>query len=1323
MKLMLRLLLTFIVCVNIFLSLSANTTQPFQNPFTLQNQYDNFKNIFFPKNANLINALFQDKYGMIWIGTNFGLFSYDGYRVQAAGSVSKSIFSIIQLDDHRLCLATDEGVLYFNLFSEQFEAPLDFLNSIGAVRSLIQFHDALWIGTRDKGLFRYNLKDKKLDSIPPIGVKGEQTIIYTLAETTNRLYIGSYEGLSCYDVQTKQRTIINLPIKNRMVNSLFWEEKTNVLWVGTEGYLFCYNLKNNIIEQQKELPVTSFKSISTDISSNIVLGTDNGLYIYNPRDKTYKRNIHDSRNAQSLCNDVVWSLFRDKDNNIWLGTDHGLSLAVAKSAYKFVHISELTNTGEGNRFSVIKIDSRGNYWMGGVNGLILLKKEAVGYSERWFRMENKQYPLLHNRIRAVYEDRDQDIWIATDGGVARYDNEKEQFDYCHITHKQGKLNTNWAYSLYEDKAGKLWIASYMGGLFVVDKKTIIAGIRSGKFIESNVNYADKTFTQNPLGNIAYNVLSDKTGVMWVNTQQDGLVSIYPETKKVLKRNIYPNEIIYDGNQYLWYISLNAIYRMDISTGEVQLVKQYDDAYEISALSLQKDKLWYVCTDGVYCLDIQTLYSRKIPVPNYFLQSVYYDVQNKLFLWGGEDGIMCLFPDLSINDVSYNSIHVTSVWANGKRLLPADIDYRGKSVRFCSQIELPYSYTNLSVEFSTFNYATEIVDGFYYRLDQSDSTWLLLEAGQNRISIGQLPPGVHRVFVRQGENIGKVTSFDIIILPPWYASAWAYVGYVAILIIILLGVVIHFKIKYRRRIERIEKEKSLELSILKIDFFTNIAHELKTPLTLIIAPLGNLISEIRNSEHRRNLLLIQKNATRLNSLIQKVLDFKKIEFEGDDTPVRSQVEVCSFIRSLTQNFLPTLAQRNIQLSFLNDTPALWLNLDVMKIESALTNIISNATKFTTNNNGKIDVKLTSNDEFLRIDVTDNGQGIPKNDLPYVFVRFFQSSYISKQVNGTGIGLYLAQKYVRLHSGTIDIKSEGLNKGTTVTVILPLSGDNLILSTENEIIALQDPEESENELPTLLIIDDNVEIVSFLEKTLSNHYHCFTAYSGYEGFSVAQKQLPDLIIIDQIMPDMDGVKVCKLLRKYHPTASTPIVMLTAQSDMDTQIDSLKAGVDIFMPKPFDINVLILQLIQLRQSRKLIEQQLRIEAIRQQSEQENTTLSPDEVFLSRIVNIIENNLENSDFNVTMLNSLAGTEAKQLYRKMKQLTGLAPIDFIRKVRIKKAAMMLGRKGLTVNEVMYLVGYTSASYFTKCFFAEFGVTPKQYVAREETEEIIFPGV
>lgn len=1309
-----RLFFLFLLLCTIFEVCAANS-KPF--PFSYGNQYKSFKNILLPHDANQVNTIFQDNSGLIWVGTKNGLFSYDGYRIQdyvlEADSETKDIFSIVQIDSVRLCLGTGRGILFFNLFTEQYEPVNAQLKKIRTVRSLALFDKKLWIGSRDKDLYCYDFEKDSLMSVP-LTASDEQTIIYSLVPTEAKLYIGSYGGLSFYNPIKKKRERLPLPeqYENEMVNSLLWDEGRNCLWVGTEGALFQYIPDTRQINKIPSFPANSFKTLTLDGKKDLVVGTDNGLYIYGVESHKLEHIVHDSRNKQSLCNNIVWCAFTDKAKNVWLGTDRGSSLAVYHPTFHFIHISEITDNGIGNQFTTILKDSKENYWLGGINGLILMNKvsgaEEGQYKINWFRSGDNGHALPHNRIRCIYEDRDKDIWIATDGGIARYDVNTGRFVHYAILNATRLKNANWAYDIYEDEKGRLWIATYLGGLFVVNKNKLTAGDNTIPYLAEK-NYSDANGSSPSLSNIVYKIEVDKNGFVWVNTQE-GLVRIDIRNNHIEKKDIYLDKMIYDGNDYIWYSTERIIYRLHIFSGYVEKVCTLPEGSHVYSFTVEEKKLWFSYTEGISVLNRETLQKENISIPNYYYLSCFLDDSHQLLLWGGEDGIACLSTMLAQNTVSSEPpVTITSIWNSKGRLMPG-LDYEGKSVKYRNEVELHYSTSNLTLEFSSFTYSPETDRAFYYCLDGANNVWTKLEVAQNRIFLPNLEPGRYTIKVRNGNDTStasSVTNFKITILPPWYRTLYAYTIYILIFLCIAWLILWRIQLRMKRRYERMEKEKTLELSNLKMDFFMNISHELKTPLSLIIAPLSKLISETKNQESKQKLELIHQNSLRLNTLIQQVLNFKQMEYNSENVLIRSHIELCAFLKNIVESFSPVFAEKKIFKSFASNQKEIWMNLDVLKIESIFVNIISNAVKYMPESGGEIHVAIRQEGDRNTIVVSDNGIGIKKEDLSYIFIRFYQSKTGRKHTNGSGIGLYIVKKFVELHGGRIEVHSQGEGYGTTVKVEFPLSDENRVPIQEHSDI--QEGIVEDNSFPVLLIIDDNQEMVSFLIETFSKTYRCLKAFNGKEGLSVVRENTVDLIIVDEMMPEMGGLEFCRVLRRNQPTASIPAIMLTAKDDLETEKNSIKAGVDIFMPKPFDIDKLSLRLVQLQERRNSLEQRIRIENISKPVVEESFQ-SNDEILLAKVVSVIEENMENTEFNVTMLSDLMDIDGKQLYRKLKQLTGSSPVDYIRQIRMKKAAVLLAQKKFSVSEVMYMVGYTNASYFSRCFVAEFNMTPKQYM-------------
>ncbi len=1311
-----RLFFLFLLICTIT-EICADNRKPYL--FSYENQYKSFKNVLLPHDANQVNAIFQDRSGLMWIGTKNGLFSYDGYRIQdypmKAGPETKTIFSIVQIDSVYLCLGTGEGLLLFNLCTEQYESVNPQLRAVKAVRSLALFDNKLWVGSYNEGLFYYDFEQKLLKNVPSSS-EDDKAIIYSLTSTGQKIYIGSYSGLSYYDPKEGKRVNISLSrqYKDLMVNSLLWDENRNSLWVGAEGYLFQYLPKTGEVHLVPSFPVNSFKTLALDGKQDLVIGTDNGFYVYEVESRKLKHIVHDSRNKQSLCNNIIWCVFADKANNVWLGTDRGFSLAAYHSTFHFVHISEITENGMGNQFTSIYGDSKGNYWLGGINGLILMQnisgKEEKTYQIRTFRSEDNKYSLPHDRIRCIYEDRDKDIWIATDGGIARYDIHSGMFIHYNILDATRQKNANWAYDIYEDNKGRLWIATYWGGLFVVNKKKLIASDNRIPYLaEENCSIGNDPASF--LSNIVYKIEVDKKGVIWVNTQE-GLAKIDPQNNQIEKKKIYLDKMIYDGDNYIWYSTGQVISRFHISSGNNEKVCTLPEGNHVYSFVAYKNKLWFSYTEGVSVLDMVTLQRENISIPNYYYQSCFWDEQHQLLLLGGEDGIACLSTAMTQSIVSQESpIILTSIWNNKRRLIPT-IDYEGKSVKYRDELQLPYSTNNLAFEFSRFTYSPEIDRAFYYCLDGTDSTWSKIELAHNRVFLPNLEPGSYTLRLRgesDNPSISPVTSFKITILPPWYRTLYAYVLYVLLFLFVVWQIVWRIQLRIKRRYERMEKAKTIELSNLKMDFFMNISHELKTPLSLIIAPLSKLISETKNRENKQKLELIHYNSLRLNTLIQKILNFKQMEYESENMLIRSHVELCALLQNTIQTFLTVIQERHIELKFTSDVDTLWMHLDILKIESIFINILSNAIKHVPLKDGIIEISLSKRENEVCIRISDNGDGIKEEELALVFVRFFQGRNAKKNQGGTGIGLYLVKKFVELHSGRVEIRSNG---GTIVEIILPLIGDNAI-SVERQLpVEIDVMADVEKANATILIIDDNKEIVAFLAETLSEYYRCITAYNGKEGLLSVQADKPDLIIVDQMMPVMDGFEFCRNIRHNQPTASIPVIMLTAKDDMDTELKSIKMGIDVFVPKPFDMKKLILRITQLLHKRSSIEKSIRIETITQPSF-EIEKADSDESLIERITKIVEDNMDNEGFNLSILSEMLGIEQKQLYRKVKQLTGMTPVNYVRQLRMKKAAILMTQNRFTISEVMYLVGYTNASYFSKCFSEMFGVTPKQFIINQ----------
>lgn len=495
----------------------------------------------------------------------------------------------------------------------------------------------------------------------------------------------------------------------------------------------------------------------------------------------------------------------------------------------------------------------------------------------------------------------------------------------------------------------------------------------------------------------------------------------------------------------------------------------------------------------------------------------------------------------------------------------------------------------------------------------------------------------------------------------------------------------------------DRRKSLEVVERKLTFLSNISHDLKTPLSMIMGPVSLLKERVKDDEMRKTLSAVYESAVSMNSLIHRTLEINRLENGEEDGLILSTFNVVDFCRSIFETFKDTHPQQ--KFVFYSSVPQFSIEADVVKLESILNNLLSNACKYS-EDNATISCGINLDDRNIRIVVSDDGMGIAEMDQPLVFQRMFRAPSTSKKREGTGVGLYLVKKYIELMNGQIQLHSEK-GQGTSFVITMPLAEKVLVEQAESDTV------QTDYNKPKVLIVEDNQQISGFIHDLLKNDYTCMTAENGRVGLSLAVSFLPDLIISDELMPVMNGMEMIKRLKQNPHLANIPIIMLTAQSDNETENESIKSGVDIFMEKPFVPSMLLGRIEHLLQIRTKLQESIRIEAITETKPIEAESVA--EKQLSRISQIIEDNISDPDLNVNMVCEKSGIPNKQLYRLIKKYLGMGPLDYIRSVRLQKAAMLLSQKRFTVSEVCYMVGFRSSSYFSKCFQEHFGVKPSQY--------------
>lgn len=1239
-----------------------------------------FINNIFNNPQEQVNCFVVDSYGQTWFGTSRGLYSYDGFTSHRCLYTDYQIYTAYIRSD-TIFLGTEDGI---SVFSVRDGTSKTISSDVKAVRAFVSLGDSLLVGAGN-GLYMFDFEQftiRKLNNNTSAILPNET--IYSIAQySENQFFIGTYDGLCTYDVATNRVEKLELPQGSRMnnfVNSLLVDSVARRLWVGTENTLYSYSFENKHFTPETIAQGNSIKYLSFNSDSNLLICTDNGLFISDSEGEEHHF-VHSSIEESSLIGNNVWTIYVDAEGNEWIGTDCGISFCAARN--NFVGLASLTGESIGNTITTMHIDSRGRKWFGGTNGLIMLESNG---DSRWFRLGSRVNNLSHNRIRKIYEDCEGTIWLATDGGVNRYDEKSSTFLNYNVVDNQGVHNANWAYDIFYDGAGYLWIATCQGGVLIAEKKQFaelqhdVVAIRSISQVDSNLpsDYIEQFATND---NYVF-MLVHRYGV-WCYDKHTQRIMPLCEDRSASK-------ILSTSRGQIWVACENVIHIYD-NTTEIRTLNLAAHS-EILDMCEVDGKIWISATDALWCADNENVKHYVVSQQRY--TSMCYSNTDSLLYLGANDGISMIDPNQFLSNTDERSTCISALYVN-------DLAYAESSVvRYVSEVELSSKENNLIFDLADYDYSSSKV--YAYMLQGFDNEWHTLPIGENRVQYQNLHYG--RYVMKVGKmlpDMSYVSDNELVIniLPPFYLTIWAYIIYIIVFALLIRLILNFYNVRSRLRIEQIERRKTLEQTQMKIDFFTNVSHEFKTPMSLIIAPLDRIVKRVDNIALRRDLQRVLSNALSLNKMITRALNFARVDSDIANDYNFSYVEIVEFAESILNVHKEIVDNKLLTLSFESNVDEAFVYVDVVKMESVLNNLIANACKYTPQ--GKINVCISADNKYVTIDVSDTGIGIAEADLSKIFQRYYCPARTTKGAESTGIGLYLVKQFVEKFGGSVLAYSDGQN-GSKFEVKLPIAKAP---QRDNEKSA------DVHSSATILIVDDNRQIAEFLENELSNNYTCYVAHNGKAGLDLALKYLPDIIVADIMMPVMDGIEMTRHIRANKQTAEIPIIMLTAKDDSSTEKISLSLNANAFVAKPFDIEQLILRIEQLLSSRKAIEEKAHIDSILKSSMPMET--SEDERFVKSLQENIEKNLSDADFNVNALAVKMKMSPKQLYRRMKALTGRTPIEYLNEVRMKKAAMLLAQGSFCVSEVMYLVGYTNSSYFAKCFSTVYGMSPKQYAASQ----------
>ncbi len=1303
-----------------------------------------------------INSVYKDSRGFLWIGTSSGLCRYDGYSVKMhredhpeGTSVLNNYVGEIQEDGAgRLWIYAegkyriydpDTGELIDNLVPYLKEKGIE-----GDVTDVCAGENAIWIAVSGKGVYVLrNGADRGVLASGDI-LKGKR--VSDIDNAGSSIVCVATDGsLTFVNPETLK---VEMQIDNPMVKSIepdsdyFYEmyaDKDGRIWVFHNDILTAYDCKANrwladALPSKERIGVV--KNIFQDHKGRMWIARDHcGLAQMLKTKDGFEIEDYDE-SGELKGNNTIICFNEDKDGTLWIGTYKQGLFSYNESVDKF----ELIELGDVN--CMVPADGQ-NMWVG-TDSSGVLKWNPV--DNTCHKVSESGHGSLPATITSMATSKDGTLYIGSfSKGLTKY---KDGVFPRIVTNSS--LDDNFAWGLTFDKDGNLWVGTLGAGLYKIDTAT-------GETVEYNDANSGLS------NNYVLSLICLRDGKIYIGTSYG--LSIYdPQTGKIESHMNEPDEInlshrvftqIYeDSRGLIWIATGSGLKVIDRKRKSLQDIKLRDDKSQYYILGIIEDNggsMWVA--EGAYLINLKVKYdphSGELGV-----SPIVYDqadgVQNCEFnqrsfakllsgdiVVGGLYGITRFSPyDMKFNTSCPKVMFTDISMSSHKIMIGEEVDGRIVMDKGLNQgVELQFNHNpeEFTVYFATDNYALPQKTVFKYKLEGYNDTWITAPRGVNHVTYTNLSPGHYSLLVKaingDGYESESAASLKIYVHPPFWATPVAYVFYVLMVLCVVYFVARVVKNKERKRFEQKRHEDELrkqeEINQLKFKFFTNVSHDLRTPLTLIVTPLDAMLKESTDVKQTKRLTLMRNNAMRLLTLVNQLLDFRKTEMaELRLNPAEG--DIVSFAKNVCSSFLNMSERKNINLSFYSDRDKIELSFDADKMEKILMNLLGNAFKFTPSG-GRVDVTvecIDGDNSMLRIKVADTGKGVADKDKPHIFERFYQvdDDGFSHTGMGSGIGLSMVSEYVRLHEGSVRVV-DNVEKGSVFIIDFPMrhTADklNAASSVGPELLEPGDETDKESDKeaaasgdrPVALVVDDNPDMTELIKDGIAEGFDVVTASDGVEALEKIKEVVPSIIVADLMMPRMDGIELCKRLKSDKSTSGIPIIILTAKHDLGTKVESLTVGADDYITKPFNLDVLWLRmkkLVELTSSkthRGLID-----------PEPDEIKITPlDEKFIEKAVNYVSDNIDRSDLSVEELSDKLGMSRVRLYKKIKQITGKTPIEFIRVIRLKRAAQLLRESQLNISEIAYQTGFNNPKVFSKYFKEEFGVLPSIYQENEGCE-------
>ncbi|WP_461091762.1 hybrid sensor histidine kinase/response regulator [Spirosoma gilvum] len=1332
-------------------------------PFTTLAQSGKLFTVENGLSGSVVSDIHQDRSGFLWIATEDGLNRFDGIKFTVyrhdkkndTGILSNLLQTLFEDKSGRMYVGSIDGLQYYDPTSDSFHRiPLK-LNDQSMVSTRVvslceRKNGDILVGTSGRGLFKLTRKGDQLWGQKMHLDVHTDLIVKLFEDTEQNLWVSTEDkGLYRFDGRSVRSFFVSKKVQNNVVRSIC-QDRYGRLFVGNmSSGLYRYDPASQTFvaipyNGRTDLPIDE---LLVNRNNQIVMATSGkGLKYFDPATNKIL-DLTTNVTSFDFSKSKVHSILEDKAGNIWIGIFQKGLLLLSGNPNRFGYIgykSVSNNTIGSSTVMALFEDSEKTIWVGtdndGLYALLPGSNASIHY-----RADTESGPVPSN-IMAIYEDSRKNLWLGSYlNGLVQFDRKTgKSRNIGKIVDKNGD-NVQRIFSIKEDSQQRLWVATMGSGLFCLDLRS--GSVKSFDALPSKLY--QPTYNQIP-NNWINCLLVSKDNKLFIGTF-DGLACLDLDTENFVStfgsNNLLRSVVIYslfdDNKGNLWLGTSQGLKRLTRSTREITSF-DIDNGLPSSLISaIRGDNdghLWLSTNRGLSRMDLETntfvnFYSADGLQGNEFSQGASIETDNGELYLGGVNGITHFKPDKIRIATKRPSVQIVDLYIHDKPVrkgtMSGGYQVVDTTVNSASEFNLSHQDNSFTLEFSTMDFIDAERVSYLYSINNNG--WVELRSGSSRLTFDNLSPGTYEFRFKAKAN--KATSAQhqvtIFIHPAWYLSVWAKLAY-GLLILILSGLAYRM-IRNRRRIreERLAHQRQEEVNEAKLQFFINIAHEIRTPLTLVVSPLQKLITHDQDRERRYLYDIMGRNTKRLLDLVNQLMDIRKIE-KGQMTLQEARVDMVQFTSEICQLFEEQTQAK--QIHFVTDFPTdkVFARIDPQNFDKVLINILSNAFKFTPVD-GTIRVALAvkrsvqkpdQNQQDLVIMIEDSGLFINENEKERIFECFYQSAdHRDYNQYGTGIGLHLVKQLVELHGGTIKVENKtsiGCCFSITlpaVEVVAPELLPALPLAPGSESLYESKAEEPsgarvKRKSKRVVIADDDSEICEYLFDELSGEYSVFAYANGEEAYKGILKEKPDLVVSDVMMPVMDGMALCRKMRANPLINHIPIVLLTAKTEESSNVQGLELGADAYITKPFNIDILLKTVQGLIKNRQLLKNNENEQQYQDEFISKISIKAAEEKLLEKVHLVINKNLANPELSVEMIAGEIGISRVHLHRKLKELTNLTTRDLIRNIRLKQAANLLTTKGLSISEVSFAVGYSNVNNFSVAFKELFGVSPTGYSAQ-----------